>query len=367
MLFPVHPGLRPCGVFSGVNKLLQEVLLAGCGGRDVDEHAMPDGLWSAVTANPATLDAVTSLMGALANMSSDDKLAFWITVRSTPSVQSLTCECNVAIPHVPILARDSLKHLVALLFGQTVKLKGVEVACNDTLIDFYNRYSSQNSPGNGRVCGVCATDVLAQFRSEIANSNQWRGPFDHLLAVAKYPLMALQPANLLPVCHHCNSKAKLAKDLLHDDAGNRRRSFYPWTESAYLMIEMKVSLEATGPSTCVNFKPKSQVDAEKLKTWDTVYDIRRRVRGEFSSFALKISEDLNLESLATIKESLDAKERTLFALKKVSPYNYWRSRLYAAVRLMPDEQLDQLRLLVKKAFDSQLGDCDATFGDLFPV
>ncbi len=35
----------------------------------------------------------------------------------------------------------------------------------------------------------------------------------------------------MPICHTCNSKAKLAKDLLHKN-GLRRLSFSPWTESA---------------------------------------------------------------------------------------------------------------------------------------
>ena len=61
---------------------------------------------------------------------------------------------------------------------------------------------------------------------------QWRGPYDHLLAKDHYPLYGIHPKNLLPICHTCNSKAKHAKDLLIKD-GNRRLSFSPWSERSF--------------------------------------------------------------------------------------------------------------------------------------
>lgn len=364
MLIPVQQGLRPCGVFAGLNALLMEIILSGCGSRAVDETAMPDGLWAAVQANASTMEIITVFYEALRSLSAEERYNLWIDVRNIPSVRTLICDCTSSIPHPPASAFDRLKKLVVHLFERTSKLKEVEAACADSLVGFYNRYSSRTAPGNGQVCGMCGTSELAQRRSGVADDKQWRSSFDHLLAESKYPLVAMQPANLLPICDHCNSKAKLAKDLLLNDQGQRRRSFDPWAEAAHLMIEMGIELQGTSPVVTIKFQPNNEVSAEKLQTWDEVFDIQRRVLGEFSSWESKISEDLDLDSLAGLRKSLSTQQSKKIVSSRSTPLSLWRGLLYSGMQAIPDNQLDQVRQLCKSIYDASLADCEATFGDL---
>ncbi|WP_180126865.1 hypothetical protein [Rhodoferax sp. BLA1] len=225
-------------------------------------------------------------------------------------------------------------------------------------------YSAQTSPGNGKVCGVCGTSVLAQYRNGVPDEQQWKAAFDHLLSETDYPLIALQPTNLLPTCKFCNSDAKLAKDVLHNARKERRLSFDPWKESAFGLVQMGIDFHATGPAATITFVPNNPVVAEKMETWNAVYDIKQRVLGEFSSLGLKISDDLDLDSLTDLRLSLFKQQRKRLACMRVSPYNYWRALLYAGMRALRDDELDQVRQLFQEVYASELADCDAIFGDL---
>lgn len=366
MLIPVRQGLKPCGVFSGLNKLLQEVILSTCGDRAVDQSLMPDGLWIAVDSNIPTKLAIANLTGAINALSEVEKYDLWAMVRVIPSACKLMCDSTCAVPQPPASTVGPLKKLVVHLFECTSKLADVKRACGDTLHSYYARYSKQAPPGNGRVCGVCGTAVLAQHRAGVADEVQWRAAFDHILAEAKFPLLALQPDNLLPICKYCNSDAKLAKNILYDDQMNRRVSFDPWHESASGAIQVGIVLRATGPEVKIDFQSADPVVVKKLKTWNAVYDIRPRVLGEFSSLGLKVYEDLDLSSLANLKNSLVTQQVQKLAGWRTSPYSYWRSLLYKGMEGLTDEALEQVRQVFKEVGDAELADCEATFGDVLP-
>ena len=55
-----------------------------------------------------------------------------------------------------------------------------------------------------------------------------REALDHYLAESKYPFAGTNLCNLVPMGNKCNSKYKLAQDILYNDDGERRRSFYTY-------------------------------------------------------------------------------------------------------------------------------------------
>ncbi|MEW3697720.1 hypothetical protein QOZ28_31825, partial [Pseudomonas aeruginosa] len=73
---------------------------------------------------------------------------------------------------------------------------------------------------------------LAAFRASVPEGEQWRADFDHQLCKSKYPLFAVHPDNLIPLCSVCNQDAKKAKDLFIRENDQPRNTFYPYTESA---------------------------------------------------------------------------------------------------------------------------------------
>lgn len=347
MLFQVNPHLQHSAVFDGLNRFLRELLLATLDGREIDEANLPVGLCAAIAANQPTQTAVYALAAKLTALKLKDKKALKnaLTVNTAPS--DFLCDRTIPLPVVPETVYVPLKTLAVHLFERTAKLSAVEKVCGESVDDHYARFRNLNAPGNGNVCCVCGTEYLAQVQRDVDDNEQWRGPYDHLLAKDHYPLYGVDPRNLLPICTTCNSKAKLAKNLVLKD-GVRRLSFSPCTEKASLQ-EIAVVVDDANelfPRVIVKFQSADHDRKEKLTTWDEVYKITSRVEGEFRELGAKLAEDVQglneAKFLKHLKESAQAK----FQAQRLTPFNYWRARVYAAVIGLNPGSREALRLAI---------------------
>lgn len=344
MLFAIRPDLEQSKVFDGLNLFLVETLLAALESRPVDETHLPVGLCAAIAGNQATRAAVDTLTANLAALGPGQKQALRdaLAVRTDPC--AFLSDRGAPLPAIPESVFPALKALAVHLFQRTAKLSGVEQACGECIDDHYARFRQRNAPGNGNVCCVCGTEYLAQVRAGENDNEQWRGPYDHLLAKDLYPLYGVDPKNLLPICNTCNSKAKLAKDLVFKD-GVRRLSFSPWTERASLQ-EIEVVVDDAidlFPRVVVNLRSADPDRQEKLATWDDVYDIKSRVEGEFKELAAKLAEDAHAPNDASFLQKLSEVGRAKARAERLTPFNYWRARVYAAVRGMNPRNREALR------------------------
>lgn len=361
MLLPIRAGLLPSAVFENLNLLLREVILACCAGRPIDKSVFLNGFWSAIQKNAPTRLKLQELINSIASNDAQLKFELYLLIHGTPSARLLLGCANIPIPDLSENIKEDIKNFSAHLFERTSKLAGVSNACGETVQDYYIRYSTDGPPGNGNVCGVCATETLAQRRVDILDENQWCAPFDHLLAKETYPQFGVDPRNLLPTCHTCNSKAKLAKDLLRTSKGGRRACFDPWIESAHGEIDLKIDFLDIVPHAAFKVISINPLIQEKIKTWNDVYRIKERVEGEFVSLREKLAEDLDLRCLRVFKDSIEEKARVKFMHVRLTPNNYWRSLLYSSLLLLPDQLLEQLRTLCHDGLDPN-GDAAATYG-----
>jgi hypothetical protein len=105
-----------------------------------------------------------------------------------------------------------------------------------------------------------------------------REALDHYLAESKYPFAAANLNNLVPMGGKCNSRYKLAKNILYSANGDgRRAAFFPYNSPG-----LQVSLDRT----CANSDDHNQVFSEwdimfaqacaEVETWDAVFAIRER-------------------------------------------------------------------------------------------
>jgi hypothetical protein len=99
---------------------------------------------------------------------------------------------------------------------------------------------------------------------------------DHYLAESRYPYAAANLANLVPMGAKCNQRYKQAIDILNDDAGARRRAFYP-----YSAVSVTVCLDASEPFAAPDGRtPRWVIDlvppSPECETWDHVFKIRER-------------------------------------------------------------------------------------------
>ena len=352
MLFAIRPALAKPRVFDGLNRLLREVMLAALEGRAVDPNVLPMGLHAAVDGNQATRDAVTKLRAALVSLDQVQKDALRVELLLDTEPCNFLTDRALPLPTIPDDVFSDLKALAVHLYQRTGKLAGVEAACGECIDDHYARFRAAADPGNGNICCVCGTESLAQIQAGVDDNEQWRGPYDHLLAKDDYPLFGVHPGNLLPICHTCNSKAKLTKDLLHKN-GQRRLSFSPWTECA-LPAEIQVTIDDTDvfPRVMVDLQGGTADRQEKLDTWNEVYKIKERVEGEFLALREKVGEDVTADNEAGFMTDLEQRALAKAGASRVSPFNYWRARVCRAVQAMDHASREALRLAIQQSAPS---------------
>lgn len=139
-----------------------------------------------------------------------------------------------------------------------------------SLTDYYKEFVKENDEGVCPFCGLLPID--GEF-------DPTREAFDHYLPKSKYPFNSINLKNLAPSCNKCNSGNKRDKDPLHDDAGNRRKAFYPFS-TAHTGIEVTVSIahknwsDLKDGDVVINFGPIGM--AEEIGTWKELYRVDQR-------------------------------------------------------------------------------------------
>jgi hypothetical protein len=171
------------------------------------------------------------------------------------------CNCS-NINDLPEAIRQPVKDLFEFGFNLLSKLE---------IRDRQYEVIYNSSPYH--ICPFCGCEYFDAPRAP-------REALDHYLAESKYPFAAANLHNLVPMGHKCNSKYKLAEDILYKEDGTRRKAFYPYNLGD---TKIRVSLDESDPfsgdrgifshSTWeINFEP----DTEEVSTWDEVFKIRDR-------------------------------------------------------------------------------------------
>ena len=139
-----------------------------------------------------------------------------------------------------------------------------------TLKDYYHSFVRENDNGVCPFCGLLPID--GEF-------DPTREAFDHFLPKSKYPFNSVNLKNLAPSCHKCNSGNKRDQDPLHDQHGNRRKTFYPF-DSLQPNIEISVSIRE---KSWIELSPEkllvkivSATYAEEVDTWKELFRVEQR-------------------------------------------------------------------------------------------
>jgi hypothetical protein len=147
--------------------------------------------------------------------------------------------------------------------------------------DHHTRFTEVNKEGKCPFCGI--NDVKGIYQSK-------REAYDHYLPKGKYPFNSINFYNLAPACHECNSSYKTSKDPLYDgndpltdNAGGRRKAFYPYQTTPY-NIDLNISLDSPDWN---NIKPEAiniitgpEALREEIDTWMDVYGIEERYKAK---------------------------------------------------------------------------------------
>lgn len=245
--------------------------------------------------------------------------------------------------------RKVLKSLCTHLYCSTKDLAPIVTASGGTNITgHFNAYRAQAV--NGNICKACGMKELAAFRAEIPEGDQWRADYDHQLCKSKYPIFAVHPDNLIPLCDVCNQDAKKAKDLFKHKNGTERLAFYPFNEEVMDFIGIEInSLRDPEPTIKVIWNTQDDVLLDKINTWDEIYEIRNRVEGKLRSLEAIIEDEINPVDREHLKQRIidEARPKTPDTLKR-KEWVFWYQKLFCAL-----EQIDTSPFIAKWEFVQQ--------------
>ncbi|MDD2307910.1 MAG: hypothetical protein PHP53_24620 [Prolixibacteraceae bacterium] len=233
---------------------------------------------------------------------------------------------------LPQPCSDALKTISTHLYCATKDLIPIITAAGGANITaHFNAFRDQAI--NGNICKTCGMKELAAFRAGVPGGDQWRADYDHQLCKSKYPIFAVHPDNLIPMCDVCNQDAKKAKDLFKHKNGTNRLAFYPYNEEAKNFIDITIdNLRDPEPKIKVEWNTHDPVTLDKLGTWDEVYEIRSRVEGQFRSLEQIIEDEIHPRDSAHLVSRIsdEARLKNADTLKR-KEWSFWYQKLFATL------------------------------------
>lgn len=174
----------------------------------------------------------------------------------------LSCQLNCeAIGDLPEAIHEPVKKLFEFGFELLTKLE---------IRDKHYKVIYDAAPSH--TCPFCGCEYFDAPEAP-------REALDHYLAESKYPFAASNLRNLVPMGNKCNSRYKLAKDILLRNDGTRRKSFDPYNCTG-IRLSLENSQPFAGTLAPTGQLPRWQIEfspnTEEVITWDEVFHIRER-------------------------------------------------------------------------------------------
>lgn len=292
-----------------------------------------DDIGKACWGNEPTREKFKLLFNALQVAGNDTKLQLFSVMRGNQNLEVFfSAPQRNLFDFMSEACQKALKLLCTHLYESTKGLEPVKTAGRTDIKVHFNAYRAQAV--NGNICKACGMKELAPRRAGILEGDQWRADYDHQLCKSKYPIFAVHPDNLIPLCDVCNQDAKKAKDLFRHKNGTDRLAFYPYTEEAKDLIDIVIdNLRDPEPTIKVNWNTQDEVLLDKLNTWDEVYEIRSRVEGQFRSLEAIIEGKIRPRDSAHLVSRIsdEARPNSMDILKR-DEWVFWYQKLFSQLQ-----------------------------------
>tara|TARA_R110001599_G_scaffold230819_1_gene430095 strand:- start:6911 stop:8050 length:1140 start_codon:yes stop_codon:yes gene_type:complete len=338
MLFALDANSPRCRVFEKLNAELLLFLQNSIKARQFRRTLFSQSTGQECWANAKTQEKFKAVFR---NLPKDEaaRAGIYNSINRSQNLSELFSDKSVAVPNIsPFKLFDALKALTTHLFTRTKDLAGVVREAGESIEQHYQSYVRANS----ELCYICATSALSHNRFNVADNDQWRSDYDHLLCKDKYPAFSCHPDNFIPTCHICNSKAKGAKDMLFDGA-RRRKAFYPLpplNQSFYgkVLVEPIFSglalFAADGNinplrTATINYSNPTPDEREMIEVWVGLYQVPKRVGERIATnFCEYIDGDCTPEDFDDFCYQISRKARREPMDIKTTEWRFWWFRLY---------------------------------------
>ncbi|MBB1475846.1 hypothetical protein [Shewanella sp. SG41-3] len=340
MLFPLEQNTPEFCVFEALNRellyFLEHAVLVGLFTRQsLSDTALGLACWNNVkTPNIRgllTRDKFEALHIALQQEPEAIRRQLFVSMRDNQDFTDLFQQRKHDL--LAFIPQDLMKKLQALcyhLYTQTKTLDDIIASAGGVRID---EHFTEFKRINGTVCRACGLEPIAPFRANVADDNQWRADYDHLLCKSKYPIFAVHPRNLFPICRTCNQDAKKTKDMFFCNiARQQRHSFDPYIEGASQLVELDIELDDISPKVMLKLDSQDPILKSKLDTWNDVFEIKNLVEGRYMSLEHYVSDRIRPRDLQDLQHQVarGLAPPTANSLKR-SAGVFWDHKLYLAM------------------------------------
>lgn len=175
--------------------------------------------------------------------------------------------------------RLPIKQLFSYLYNTASKYHEftnyVNITVGKSIDEFIKRHKIE-------VCPICGLEGFLNL------DGQARLALDHWLCQDIFPFSSVNFNNLLPIGDRCNSRpAKGDVNVLIDDMGNRKLTFYPYKnyngiDTRFAFIEEPSFEEVYGNWEFI-IEPKDNNEIDYFDSWDGIFNIKTR----YNSFVEK--------------------------------------------------------------------------------
>lgn len=328
MLLEIRSETKRSAIFEALNIELGYFLQACVTARIFTRNLFSAKLKDSIYDNEPTKIQFKKLWDVIKPLSTVDRQNIADEYKRCQFIQRYYDDKTCSFPVLPRQVGKVIDDLTKHLFSRSSGLVGIQSDCGETLHQHFQNFCTANR----NICCFCGTSELAQVRAGVDINDQWRAANDHLLSKKDYPLFVVHPDNLVPLCETCNSKAKLAIDLLNikqkDHPDERRLSFYPFIENCNEYVGVKVDEDEMRLTVKLLMNAPTPEIEEKLSTWNSVYSIQGRVEGKFANLAVIADNDCYASNLADFRQKIEDKATSCKNNCRLEAWNFWKYRLY---------------------------------------
>jgi len=179
--------------------------------------------------------------------------------------------CPIKYEELPDGIRDSIKSLYDNLWEPILGYARLVDSCG-TVKQHFNDFRIQNPH---LVCPFCGLEGL------LCEYDDGRDDYDHYIPKAQYPFNCVNFSNLIPMCHHCNSKNKGQVDpvFTKDRPPARRILFYPFENNGSQTITIRIdasTIDLTGDDWDIEIDCEPLTIGNKVNAWNEIFRIKKR-------------------------------------------------------------------------------------------
>jgi hypothetical protein len=219
--------------------------------------------------SPKLKEKLSKFFSSYKILSAEKKAKFFDLVLKSQKPDAIFQDCSIDVSDtktdkiIEIVGDTSFNNLVNHLFKNNLKSLNIK----DHYILIYDALEY-------KTCAFCGVETMHKSFQE---------DYDHLAAKKHYPILAIHPMNLAPMCHTCNSKNKGEKDILNNTDGSRKSFIYPYSQSYEVELDFstciipQTNIDTPDGSWNIKFIPNDLI----TDNWNFIFNVSKRYREDY--------------------------------------------------------------------------------------